>query len=74
MKKRTVQLVLSTHWDREWRESFQGIRYAMVRLLDHAIAAMESGRTHGPFHTDGQTILIEDYLEIKYLAIGGIGT
>jgi len=65
MKKRTVQLVLSTHWDREWRESFQDIRYAMVRLLDRTIAAMEDGGIQGPFHTDGQSILLEDYLEIR---------
>ncbi len=58
-------MIVSTHWDREWREAFQDIRYAMVRLLDRAIAAMADGRMQGPFHTDGQTILLEDYLEIR---------
>src|SRR5665213_1256763 len=65
MKKRTVQVGLSTHWDREGRESCQDIRYALVRLLDRTFAAMKDGRLHGPFHTDGQSILLDDYLEIR---------
>lgn len=64
-KKRTVHYTLSTHWDREWREPFQGIRYALVALLDRAIAGLEDGRLLGPFQTDGQSILLEDYLEIR---------
>jgi hypothetical protein len=64
-KKRTVHYTLSTHWDREWREPFQGIRYALVTLLDRVIAGLEDGRLKGPFQTDGQSILIDDYLEIR---------
>ena len=64
-KKRPVHYVLSTHWDREWREPFQGIRFALVRLMDRVIAGLEDGRMHGPFTTDGQSILIDDYLEIR---------
>ncbi|MEI7837422.1 MAG: glycoside hydrolase, partial [Planctomycetota bacterium] len=64
-KKRTVHYTLSTHWDREWREPFQGIRYALVTLMDRVIAGLEDGRLQGPFQTDGQSILIDDYLEIR---------
>ena len=64
-KKRTVHYTLSTHWDREWREPYQGIRYALVTLLDRVIAGLEDGRLHGPFVTDGQSILLDDYLEIR---------
>ena len=64
-KKRTVHYTLSTHWDREWREPYQGIRYALVATLDHVIAGLEDGRLKGPFQTDGQSILIDDYLEIR---------
>ncbi len=65
MKKRTVQVIVTTHWDREWRETFQDIRFAMVHLIDRAIAAVQDGTLRGPFHTDGQTILLDDYLEIR---------
>ncbi|MDB6093090.1 MAG: glycoside hydrolase [Verrucomicrobia bacterium] len=64
-RKRTVHYTLSTHWDREWREPFQGIRYALVTLMDRVIAGLEDGRLRGPFQTDGQSILVEDYLEIR---------
>lgn len=63
--KRRVHYVLSTHWDREWHQTFQDFRYRLVRLVDHVIAGWEEGRLKGPFQTDGQAILIEDYLEVR---------
>lgn len=57
--------ILSTHWDREWYQSFQNYRYQLVRLLDRVLAAAEDGRLRGPFQTDGQAIILEDYLEIR---------
>jgi alpha-mannosidase/mannosylglycerate hydrolase len=57
--------VLSTHWDREWYQSFQNFRYQLVRLLDAVIAGLQDGRLQGPFQTDGQAIILEDYLEIR---------
>ena len=57
--------VLSTHWDREWYQSFQNYRYQLVRLLDQVIEGFENGRLRGPFQTDGQAIILEDYLEIR---------
>ncbi|MBE2240474.1 MAG: glycoside hydrolase family 38 [Caldilineaceae bacterium] len=57
--------VLSTHWDREWYQSFQNYRYQLVNLLDRVLAAQEDGRLRGPFQTDGQAIILEDYLEIR---------
>ncbi len=57
--------VLSTHWDREWYQSFQNYRYQLVRLLDRVLAGLEDGRLAGPFQTDGQAIILEDYLEIR---------
>ena len=65
MKKRRVHYVLSTHWDREWHQSFQDFRYHLVRLMDRVLAGHADGRLQGPFQTDGQAILLEDYLEIK---------
>jgi alpha-mannosidase/mannosylglycerate hydrolase len=64
-KKRRVHYVPSTHWDREWHTPVMGFRYGLVRLLDRVIAALEDGRLPGPYQTDGQSILLEDYLEIR---------
>ena len=60
-----AHFVLSTHWDREWYEPFQFYRHRLVRLLDNVLAGLEDGRLQGPFQTDGQAIILEDYLEIR---------
>ena len=63
--KLRAHYVLSTHWDREWYQSFQNFRYQLVQLLDRVFAGLEDGRLRGPFQTDGQAIILEDYLEIR---------
>ncbi len=55
---------LSTHWDREWYLPFQGFRYALVNMMDTLLDALDSGRIPG-FVLDGQTVVLEDYLEIR---------
>jgi len=65
MPSRQVHYVLSTHWDREWYQSFQNFRYRLVQLMDHLLQGWQDGRLQGPFQTDGQTILVEDYLEVR---------
>ena len=62
---RRVHYVLSTHWDREWYQTFQDYRYRLVQLLDRVISGWERGELRGPFQMDGQAILLEDYLEIR---------
>ncbi len=64
--KLRAHYVLSTHWDREWYQSFQNFRYQLVHLLDRVIAGLEDGRLKGPFQTDGQAIILEDYLEVRH--------
>lgn len=65
MSKRPVHYVLSTHWDREWYQSFQNFRYQLVRLLDQVFDGLEDDQLQGPFQTDGQSIILEDYLEVR---------
>ena len=65
MEKRRVHFVLSTHWDREWHQPFQDFRYRLVQLLDRVLAGLQDGRLKGPFTTDGQALVMEDYLEIR---------
>jgi hypothetical protein len=64
MASRPVHYVLSTHWDREWYRTFQDFRFRLVKLLDQVFEGWESGELKGPFQTDGQAIILEDYLEI----------
>ena len=65
MPPRRVHYVLSTHWDREWYQTFQDYRYRLVRLLDRIIAGWERDELRGPFQTDGQAIMLDDYLEVR---------
>lgn len=64
-KARKAIYVLSTHWDREWYQSFQNYCYQLVHLLDAVIDGLEDRRLKGPFTCDGQAIVIEDYLEVR---------
>ena len=65
MAQRRAHYVLSTHWDREWYQTFQDYRYRLVQLLDRVFDGLEDGRLQGPFQTDGQAIILEDYLEVR---------
>lgn len=59
-----IYLFSGTHWDREWYQTFQGFRFRLVKMIDGLIDGLENDETFGVFHLDGQTIALEDYLEI----------
>jgi len=63
----SVHLVVvpHTHWDREWYQPFQEFRVRLVRLIDRLLALFEHDPAFAHFHFDGQTIVLEDYLEIR---------
>ena len=62
-EKFTVLIMSSTHWDREWYEPFQGFRYRLVRVTEDAMDKLEQHPEFGTFTFDGQTIVLEDFLE-----------
>src|SRR5512133_448274 len=62
---RKAHYVLSTHWDREWYQPFQDYRYRLVQLLDRVLAGWQREDLTGPFQTDGQAIILEDYLAVR---------
>ena len=61
----TLYVISHTHWDREWYESFQNYRFRLVRMMDDLIELLENCEEYKYFHLDGQTIVLEDYLEIR---------
>ena len=63
--KKTLVLVSHTHWDREWYLTFQQYRFKLVRLVDRLLAILDSDEEYAFFMLDGQTIVLEDYLEIR---------
>lgn len=64
-KKKKCFVVSHTHWDREWYETFQSYRFRLVRMFDELLEILEQDPEYKVFHTDGQTIVLEDYLEIR---------
>src|ERR1700687_2098257 len=58
-------VVPHTHWDREWYQPFQDFRSRLVRLMDRLLDLLERDTAFAHFHLDGQTIVLEDYLEIR---------
>ncbi|MFW9960396.1 MAG: glycoside hydrolase family 38 C-terminal domain-containing protein [Candidatus Thorarchaeota archaeon] len=56
-------IVPHTHWDREWYLPFQRFRYMLVHLVDELLEIMKE--QDFVFMLDGQTVVIEDYLEIR---------
>ena len=61
----TVHIVSHTHWDREWYLTYEQFRLRLVGLVDRLLDLMERTTDYEYFHLDGQTIVLEDYLELR---------
>src|SRR5438067_13754783 len=59
-----VYVVPHTHWDREWYETFATFRAQLVDLWDELLALTEADPDFR-FLMDGQTVVIDDYLEVR---------
>lgn len=64
-KRWTVIVVPHTHWDRAWYLTFEQFRIRLVRLTDKLINVLNSDSRYKTFVFDGQTVVVEDYLEIR---------
>lgn len=63
--KYRLHVISHTHWDREWYLSFQDFRARLVDLIDYLLDLLDRDPDYKYFHLDGQTIVLEDYLEIR---------
>jgi alpha-mannosidase len=61
----TAHVVSHTHWDREWYRTFQEFRWRLVALMDLLLDLLETTPDYRHFYLDGQTIVLEDYLEVR---------
>ncbi|HHY34080.1 MAG TPA: hypothetical protein GX510_00365 [Firmicutes bacterium] len=58
-------IVPHTHWDREWYAPFQDFRRRLVSLIDNLLLILGEDPDFSRFTLDGQTIVLEDYLEVR---------
>ncbi len=68
----TVAIVPHTHWDREWYSPFQTFRLRLVDLLDNLLPLLERDLSYARFLLDGQTAVLDDYLEVRPEAAGAL--
>ncbi len=61
---KTVHIIFTTHWDREWVQSFELFRYRLVELVDRVLDIL-AREPEFIFTFDGQTIVLEDYLAVR---------
>ena len=58
-------VVPHTHWDREWYAPLETMRFHLVRFFDELVETLEAEPDLPAFLLDGQSIMLEDYLEIR---------
>jgi len=64
-KNHEMYVISHSHWDREWRYSFAETRLKLVEMMDCLLELLDTNPDYKHYHLDGQTILLEDYLEIR---------
>jgi len=57
-------MVSHTHWDREWYRTFETFRGRLVDAVDRVLDLLSEDRGWR-FLLDGQSIVLEDYLEVR---------
>ncbi|MBQ7336991.1 MAG: hypothetical protein IJW40_00900 [Clostridia bacterium] len=57
-------IISHTHWDREWYIPLENFRMRLVDLMDNLIDILDNDPDYR-FHLDAQTIVLDDYLEIR---------
>lgn len=62
---KTIHLISHTHWDREWHMTFQEFRVLLIYVIDNLLDIMEKNNEFKYFILDGQTVILEDYLDVK---------
>ncbi|TCP25985.1 alpha-mannosidase [Scopulibacillus darangshiensis] len=60
-----VHIISHSHWDREWYLPMEKHRVKLVQLMDTLMDLFESDGAFKSFHLDGQTIILEDYLDVR---------
>ncbi len=60
-----AHVISNTHWDREWRYPFQTYRMDLVEAMDRLLELLEHRPDYRAFLLDSQTVILEDYLEIR---------
>ena len=66
MSRKKAILIPKTHWDREHSRSFEQLRWHLVHnVVDSLLEIMDRDPDYRVFMFDGQSLAIDDYLEMR---------
>lgn len=62
---KTVHIISHSHWDREWYLPYERHHMLLVELIDDVLELFENDPEFKSFYLDGQTIILDDYLQVR---------
>ncbi|MDT2831643.1 alpha-mannosidase [Vagococcus carniphilus] len=65
MSKKKVYIISHSHWDREWYMPYEQHHMRLIRLMDDLLELFKTNPDFNSFHLDGQTIILDDYLQVR---------
>ncbi|MCL6457046.1 MAG: hypothetical protein K6T85_03480 [Gorillibacterium sp.] len=60
-----IKVVSNTHWDREFRRSFERTRRNLLTMMDTTLDILENDPNYASFTMDGHSIMLDDYVEMR---------
>ena len=63
--KKQAHVISHSHWDREWYLPYEKHHCLEVEFMDRLLDTMERDPDFKSFHLDGQTIMLDDYLQVR---------
>lgn len=60
-----IKVVSNTHWDREFRRSFEKTRRRLMTMMDVTLDILDKDPNYHSFTMDGHSIMIDDYLQMR---------
>lgn len=63
--KKTVHIISHSHLDREWYLPYEQHHMRLIELFDDLFELFENDPDFKSFHLDGQTIPLDDFLEVR---------
>jgi len=60
-----IKVVSNTHWDREFRKTFEKTRRRLLTMMDVTLDILAKDPNFPSFTMDGHSIMIDDYLEMR---------
>ncbi|NHB74173.1 alpha-mannosidase [Enterococcus faecium] len=63
--KKKVYIISHSHWDREWYMAYEQHHMRLIELIDDLLELFEVDPSFNSFHLDEQTIILDDYLQVR---------